>query len=381
VLALVIAGSGCLLVLTPACGGRGGGGSPGPPGLPGRFLYASAYQETSPGSGKFTGGIYAYRFDPASGAITVVAGSPFANDTVGAPVAVSHDGRFAYSINYGTDSSLVAFSIQADGALVAVPGSHFATTEPMENIATSPSREYLYAVAYSGHLKVYSIDTSTGALTEQPADAVSGLGWPFVITPDGQYLYTIAQGTDSVFEFSIDGASGALKALADSPVAIAMHNLEPIAATVDPLGRFIYVTNGEVFTGFGGPMFIASIDPRTGVVSPIAPYSPTAGPQLSAAVDASGKYAVITTVVTTKTGPNCFTVQRIDPASGTLTPVPGSPFGGACGVLIADPSAPYIYAGGSGLTVYSLDAASGVPRYVASSALPGMVISSLAVTR
>jgi len=377
VVTLIVTSSG-LLALTPGCGGGGGGGNPGPPGLPSRFLYASAYQETSPGSGKFTGGIYAYKFDPASGGITVVAGSPFATDTVGAPVAINRDARFLYSINFATDGSIAAFSIQVDGSLASVPGAPFATTEPIAMLVIDPAADFLYAIAYSGDLTVHTIDSSTGALTVQSTAGVAALGSPLVITPDGQRLYQISPS--EIFEFSIDPATGALKPLAGSPVAIQTNTFGPGDAAIDPSGRFIYVTNFSVFTGFGGPMYAWSIDPQTGAVSPIPPFSPTAGPQASVAVDASGKYAVVTTVVTSKTGPNCFAVLGIDPTSGILSQVQGSPFGGDCGVLVADSSGPYIYDGSSGVTVYSLDETTGIPQSVTGSALPGMVVSSLAVT-
>jgi len=115
-------------------------------------------------------------------------------------------------------------------------------------------------------------------------------------------------------------------------------------------------------------------------VSPIPPFSPTAGPQASVAVDASGKYAIVTTVVTSKTGPNCLAVLGIDPTTGMLSQVPGSPFVGDCGVLVADSSEPYIYDGSSGVTVYLLDETTGIPRPVVDSALPGMAVLNLAVT-
>ncbi len=375
VVALIITGSSCLLALSAGCGG-GGGGNAGPSGLPSRFLYASAFQETSPGSGKFTGGIYAYQFDPSSGGITAVTGSPFATDTIGAPVALSGDGRFLYSINFATDGSIAAFSIEVDGSLARVPGAPFVTTEPTRWLVTDPAADFLFAIAYSGDLTVYAIDSSTGALTAQ--SGVAALGSPLVITPDGQRLYQISPS--QIFEFSIDPATGALKPLAGSPVAIQTNTFGPGDAAIDPSGRFIYVTNLSVFTGFGGPMYAWSIDPQTGAVSPIPPFSPTAGPQASVAVDASGKYAIVTTVVTSKTGPNCLAVLGIDPTTGMLSQVPGSPFVGDCGVLVADSSEPYIYDGSSGVTVYLLDETTGIPRPVVDSALPGMVVLNLAVT-
>jgi len=313
--------------------GGGGGGNPGPPELPSGFSMPSAFQETSPGSGSFTGGIYAYQFDPSSGGITAVAGSPFATDTIGAPVASAAMGDFCIrSISQRRVYSRLQHRV--DGSLARVPGAPFVTTEPTRWLVTDPAADFLFAIAYSGDLTVYAIDSSTGALTAQ--SGVAALGSPLVITPDGQRLYQISPSR--FFEFSIDPATGALKPLAGSPVAIQTNTFGPGDAAIDPSGRFIYVTNLSVFTGFGGPMYAWSIDPQTGAVSPIPPFSPTAGPQASVAVDASGKYAIVTTVVTSKTGPNCLAVLGIDPTTGMLSQVPGSPFVGDCGVLVADSS-------------------------------------------
>jgi hypothetical protein len=49
-------------------------------------------------------------------------------------------------------------------------------------------------------------------------------------------------------------------------------------------------------------------------------------------------------------------------------------------MLLADPSGSYLYAGSGGVDVYSLDETTGVPESVTSSALAGMVVTSLAVT-
>lgn len=377
-MALVVAGSGCLLGLSPGCGSGGGRSIGNPSGLPSRFLYASAFQETSPGSGKFTGGIYAYRFDPATGGLRAVAGSPFATDTIGAPLVISRDARFLYSINFATDYSIAAFSIQVDGSLATVPHAPFVATEPTRWLGIDPAADFLYAISYSGDLTVYSIAPATGALTAEPGASVVGLAPPWVITPDGQRFYQVS--ANEILEFSIDPASGALQPLAGSPIAIQTNTFEPEDAAIDPSGRFIYVTNSAVFTGFGGPLYAWSIDPQTGAVTALGPFGITAGPQNSVTVDALGKYAVVTTVVTSKTGSNCFAVLGIDAASGSLTAVPGSPFGGNCGVLVSDSSAPYIYEGSSGINVYWLDQATGVPQAVTGSPLPAMSVSSIAVT-
>jgi 6-phosphogluconolactonase (cycloisomerase 2 family) len=373
-------------------GGCGGGGStaPSPGGQTSRYLYVSAYQFPSPDA--VTGEIYGYKFDTGGGGLTAVVGSPFAANTSGAPIAISRDSRFVYSSNYlysnnqFTNTSLIALSVQADGTLAPVPGSPFATSEPISNVFTNPALDFVYAVSVSSNLTVYSIDPSTGTLTEQRTNPVVGIGatTPLLITPDGQHLYSVLGS--GIYEFAIDPASGVLSPLPASPVTAPTSNVSfPAGAALDPSGKFLYVTNATQFTGFGGPMEAWSIDPQSGALSLIsAEFQPTAGPQGSIAIDASGKYATVDTPVTSKTGPNCFSVLGIDPATGMLANVTGSPFpdlGGSCGLFAADPSAPYVYAAGqTGIYVYSLDETTGEPSLVTGFASPVYAVSNVVVT-
>jgi 6-phosphogluconolactonase (cycloisomerase 2 family) len=316
-----------------------------------------------------------------SGGIRAVTGSPFAPNTAGGPLAMSRDAKFLYSIN--TDGSLAAFSIQADGSLLSVPGAPFGTPTYSEYLIAHPTADFLYAEDSSGNIEVYNINPATGALTLQPAAGVAGVGLVLAITRDGNRLYAISQA--GINGYSVATATGALTALVGSPFQGDGTGATPVAASIDPSGRFMYVTHEGTSSGFAlGPVDAFSIDPQTGAVKLISEFSPTVGPQGSVAVDASGKYAVIGTGVTSKTGPNCFAVASIDGTSGTLSSVAGSPFPGPfnndCGGLLADPSGSYIYSGSGGVTVYSLDETTGVPQLVTDSALAGMAVESLAVT-
>jgi 6-phosphogluconolactonase (cycloisomerase 2 family) len=379
------------LVCVTACGGGGGSGGcgGGQATLPSRFVYVTAAHETSPGQD--SGGIYAYRFDPASCTLTTVAGSPFATELGGAPVVMSSDAKFLYA-TYSTlgkaNPILVGYRIQADGSVVSVPGSPYATAEPIATLVANPAANFLYVFAWNGALQMYAIDPSTGALTAQAAQSgvVPPLGASLVITPDGKYFYGITsfQG----YEYSIDAASGALTALPGSPVQLAIPSFEFIndAATVDPSGKFIYVANEIQTTGFGGSLYGLTIDPQNGSLSTGSPFSPTNGPQQSVAVDPSGKYLLVSTVITSKTGPNCLAVADINPTSGQLNQVPGSPFPGNsnennCGVLLADASEPYIYeSSGPYVQVYSLDLTTGIPTEIAAAGVGEQIVTSLAVT-
>jgi 6-phosphogluconolactonase len=382
-----------IVLLLVGCGGGGSSGGDtgsGTGGPTSRYLYVSAYQD--PSAGAETGEIYGYEFEPGGSGLTELAGSPFAPNTSGHPLAMSRDAKFIYTSNYSysdnqySNTSIIALSIQADGTLTPVAGSPFATSEAISNVVTDPALDYLYAVTVSFNLTVYAIDPSTGNLTGQPSNPVQGIGLttPLLITPDGRYLYSVLGS--GIYEFAINPASGELSPLPGSPVTAPNSDESfPAGASIDPAGEFLYVTNSTQYTGFGGPMQAWSIDPQSGALTLIsAQFQPTPGPQGSIAINASGKYVIVDTPVTSKTGPNCLSVLNIDSANGMLANIPGSPFpvsGGSCGVFTADPSAPYVYAAASpGVSVYSLDEATGVPSYVTALASSVYGVTNMVVT-
>jgi VCBS repeat-containing protein len=62
-----------------------------------------------------------------TGALTAIAGSPFATGTGPGTLSIDSNGDFAYLANHGS-GSVSAFTINATtGALIAVAGSPFAT--------------------------------------------------------------------------------------------------------------------------------------------------------------------------------------------------------------------------------------------------------------
>jgi hypothetical protein len=209
-----------------------------------------------------------------------------------------------------------------------------------------------------------------------------------VFTPNGKYLYEITASES--YEYSVDAASGALTALPGSPVQLGFQgNWEPGPATADPSGKVLYVTNVTQGTGLGGPLYGLTIDPQNGSLSIGTQFVPAnygPPPQQSVAVDASGKYLLLSTRITSHTGPNCLAVADIDPTSGQLHDVSGSPFPGNsngynCGLLLADASGPYIYeSSGPYVQVYSLDLTTGIPTEVASAGVGEQIVTSLAVT-
>jgi 6-phosphogluconolactonase (cycloisomerase 2 family) len=346
----------CVAATLAACGGGGGGGGTGSGGggtlgatAPTRFLYASAYPSAS-----FTqnlGGVYAFRFDTGAGRLTPVSNAAFAPETIGAPIVLSRDSKFLYSIDLLTnDHALAAYAVQPDGWLMPVASQPFDAGESISTLAADPAGDFLYAVAASGNLQVYSLDSSTGAPTQR--SSVNGLAAGVaLITPDGRHLYYATP--NGIYEFAIDAASGGLTPLAGSPVA---YHIVPGPGVIDPSGKFLYVTNVDPSATSGAQVSAWSIDSATGELSaiPLSPSATTTGPQVGVAVDGSGTFAIVTT--SSDPDPSCFYVFGADATTGALTPVSGSPFAGDCGQVVPDVSYNYLYGGSSaGVDVYLLD--------------------------
>jgi 6-phosphogluconolactonase len=180
--------------------------------------------------------------------------------------------------------------------------------------------------------------------------------------------------------FSVNTATGALSPVPGSP----QSSVSAAAVlAIDPTGKFLYV-------GGNGGVAAYSIDAASGELTAV-PGSPVNvdGVPYSAAIDASGKFLIVSTSPPPGGAPgNCLAVLSIDPSNGTVTPVPGSPFGPlqTCGTVVADPSAEYVYAGSSGtVSVLSIDQATGELALVNQATLPGALpgaraVSSIALT-
>jgi 6-phosphogluconolactonase len=163
------------------------------------------------------------------------------------------------------------------------------------------------------------------------------------VDPSGSFLDVAGQGvpgpggtpTGSVSVFMIDTATGALSPLVDSDYATGNG---PLAVTLDPSGKFLYVgyfTNNAVFytqaftrdatTGAlttvpgspfltdGGGIFAFTVSPSI-TVNPNGKFLYVTGPGF--ALNASGTFAYSQYNVL---------AYAIDPSSGALTALAGSP--------------------------------------------------------
>jgi 6-phosphogluconolactonase (cycloisomerase 2 family) len=141
-----------------------------------RFLYVSD---------SYGGTILVYAINEGSGALTMIAGAPFPAGSHPAALAIDPQGKFLYASNETTLGTISAFKIeQNSGALSAVVGSPFSTGAAANAMVIDPSGTFLSATLTndsgrgssdtSGKLASYRIDSTTGALKQiagSPFDA------------------------------------------------------------------------------------------------------------------------------------------------------------------------------------------------------------------
>ena len=173
-----------------------------------------------------TNSVSAFAVD-AGGVLTSVPGSPFSTGGAGANVlcaavdriTVSPSRNLLFVANSG-DQTISVFSINATtGALTAVAGSPFASGLTPDacagiSLAATPDGNFLMASS-NGTIKTFNVAATTGVLT--PATSLSGLLTPMVgmkISGDGRFLAVSHQLSVSIFTIASDGS---LTAVAGSP--------------------------------------------------------------------------------------------------------------------------------------------------------------------
>jgi len=374
----------CALALLAGCGGGGSGGAAP---VPSKFLFAVA----NGGPNSFPGLVYSFAVY-SDGSLSMVSGSPAPLGPYPNTLAITHDSKFLYAST--GDFGLLAFQINADGSLTSAPSPFSPTSNVPTGIVAHPMADVLYESELGigpptceGDLTVFTINSATAALSSSSSVCLSTVASPTgspVITPEGDYLYQSEVTPLQIAEFSTD-ASGALYAVPGSPLSITIPSGSSInQMVIDPIGKFLYASYQffVVNVGDDGGVAAYSIDAASGALTavPGSPFS-VGGVPNSVAIDASGKFLIVSTSPRLGGPPgNCLAVLSIDPGTGALTPVPGSPFGPlqTCGGVAADPSAEYVYAGsGFTVSVLSIDQATGELALIADATVPTTGVGNL----
>jgi 6-phosphogluconolactonase (cycloisomerase 2 family) len=313
---------------------------------------------------------------PTSMAVFVLdpnTGAPAAKQTVSVPsnatlqrVFVHPSGNLVYAsyIDFTASfaSGFAIFAVQSDGTLT------FKSLTPAQNSGGSvfdSNGMFVYTDQDDGHASNwgnapcgpifsnvfgYSIDPATGALTPIAGDPftfqrnICEVGHaPSYLTeqidPAGTRLFLVDVFNQTITEFAIDGATGALTALATTTTQTNVSGYS--SSAMDPKGRFLYAgSTVDAFTGFSLASTSAPLPVLPGMPVQASPLPNFNEGSTAMAVDPSGTFLFSNengfTSAFSCCDPDALVGFRIDPATGSLTQVPAMPrlLGTAAGIAI-----------------------------------------------
>jgi 6-phosphogluconolactonase len=283
--------------------------------------------------------------------------------------------NFVYTANAGgapgTAAALVANG--TTGALTVIAGSPFPAGTASFALAAAPGGKFLYVVNnISGNISKFSINQTTGALTElvtSPIPEEQGVD-ALAIDPTGKFLYAASGNSGNLYEYSIDSA-GALHALATSPVQISPGATASRTLAIDPSGTFLFVTNQDAATD---NLYVFTRNPNDGTLAPpAAPVALDIGAHAITA-DPAGNFVLVASSGSSTLFGN-LSVFRLTRATGALTPVPSSPFrtGTDPSALSFDRSGKFVYTANTAdatISAFSLNASTGLLTEIAGSPFP-----------
>lgn len=182
---------------------------------------------SNPSSGMVT----EFTFDPATGTLTQVAGSPRFSGAGADALAVDNSGQFLYVANTSAQNqgsnvigNISAFNINAaTGALTPIAGSPFAPpigTGPSTLVAV-PNSQFLYATTpgSSYSIRCFEINSLNGQLTvanESPFSLTAG-GQFALIDTNGNYFFIGSGQLNSIAAYTYDSNTGQPTAVLNSP--------------------------------------------------------------------------------------------------------------------------------------------------------------------
>ena len=220
--------------------------------------------------------------------------------------------------------------------------------------AIDPSGNYFYEAVAPG-IWGFTINRQTGDLTEMPnAPFAPSQNFDAIVVDQlGKFVY--AYGGGQVFGYTIQAGTGQLTPIVGSPFGAAPSGQQFFIPSdrmaVSQNDNFLYVASSTGIVAY-------TIEPTTGALTVVSgsPFGGSAGGAYTIVAPSSG-FLYETTQPGTKLTP--IFGYSIDQTTGALSPIPGSPFTPGCNAnnLTSPVNGKFLFAAGCGM--YQIDASTG----------------------
>jgi 6-phosphogluconolactonase (cycloisomerase 2 family) len=359
---------GCVLVVAGCGGGVGSGGSGTPPVVSTgpasgtEFLYQVTYSDLA-------GDISVSSFDPSSGAVGTIANvtGQFVPLRLGIDTPspmVPPSAKYIYGPGqpeYGNEQGIYCASITGSAGQLTPIAEPYLPVNPFFQITSARmdgQGRFIYVEDVSSNettsaIRSFAINPDDGSLTEGPPTAQQSSGGNALIAGTdlaGKYVYTwsaTALGWD-LQAYAIDQTNGSLTQVTGSPyVLFATQDLDvsianPLGLGVDPAGKYVYVpmAGSDANQVNYSETLVFSVDPETGALAPVTgspfplPNFQGTGPVM---LDPDGK--VLYVVGFNNAGTTGVGAYPVDPMSGSVTSTLAfTPVTHCCEAIMMDPA-------------------------------------------
>ncbi len=326
-----------------------------------------AYVANAGCNGGVAGYVSMYTINPTTGALAPIGPPVSSLDYTAESVTIDPAGKFAFVANagddYDSDGSVVSYTINATTGALTSTGAMIMGNCPglcvPESVTLDPSGKFAYVPNGGGEsngVAMYTINSTTGALTSTGMIAVEGFAVSVAVHPSGKFAYAAnANNTPgmagNVSMYTINATTGALTSTGTIAAGTIFGEPNPTAMAVDPTGSFAYVANSG-----SNNVSMYSINTTTGILTSVGTIASGTNP-LSVAVDPTGKFAYVT-----NSGSNDVSTYTINATSGALTSTGMVAAGQSPTSIAIHPSGNFAYVTNSGsnnVSMYSIDPSTG----------------------
>ena len=333
------------------------------------FVYVGSYTNPTPTTTSAAKGIYAWRFDSKTGALTPLG---LVAETINPAHVWAHpSGKFLYASNWedGTPGDHVsAFAIDQHTGKLKLLNTVSAKGDRANQVVLDPSGKLAATVTYnSGTFSVFGIE-SDGKLTEafytdqhtgkplsdrQPGPRAHGI----VFSKDSRFVYVAELGLDRVYVYHVDPVKRTVAPADPAFVTMNTGGSGPRRLQLHPNGKFLYVnheTDSKVSVFEVNGASLKQIQTLSTLPADHKGNNTTAEIQ----IDSTGKWLYVT-----NRGHDSLAHYTVDPAKGTLTLVGHIPAGGRTPRNITiDPTNQYLISAnqnGENIVVFKIDQKTG----------------------